>query len=57
MAKCPRNNLGYMGYQILSLLDSGSDVTLIWQSYFDENLMPLVRTHSGEKSEAQHYFI
>ena len=52
MTKCPKINLGYKGYQIPSLLDSGSDVTLIWQSYFDENLMHLVRAHSGKKSEA-----
>ena len=46
----------YKGYQIASLLDSGIDVTLIWQSYFDENLMHLVRAHSGEKSEAHTLF-
>ena len=49
-------NLGYKGYQIPSLLDSGHDVTLILQSYFDENLMHLVRAHSGEKSESHTLF-
>ena len=56
VAKCPKINLGYKDDQILSLLDSGSDVTLIWQSYFDENLKHLVRAHSGEKSEARTIF-
>ena len=31
-------------------------MTLIKQSYFDENLMHLVREHSGEKSEAHTLF-
>ena len=39
-----------------SLLDSGSNVTLIQQCYFDENIMHLVRAHSGEKSEAHTLF-
>ena len=56
VAKCPKINLGYKGYQIPSLLDSGSDVTLIQQSYFDENLMHLVTAYSGEKSEAHTLF-
>ena len=56
VAKCPKINLGYKGYQIPSLLDSGIDVTLIWQSYFDGNLMHLVRAHSGEKTEAHTLF-
>ena len=56
VAKCLKINLGYKSYQIPSFLISGSDVTLIWQSYFDENLMHLVRTHSDEKSEAHTLF-
>ena len=57
VVKCFKTNLGHKGYQIPSLLDSGSDVTLTWKSYFDENLMDLVRAHSGEKSEAHTLFI
>ena len=45
-----------LGYENPSLLDSGSDVTFIWQSYFDENLMHLAKAHSGEKSEAHTLF-
>ena len=56
LAKCPKINLRYKGYQIPSLLDSDSDVTLIQQSYFDENLMHLVRTYLDEKSEAPTLF-
>ena len=56
VAKCPKINLGYRGYQIPSLLDSGSDVSLIRQSYFNENLMHFVRAHSGEKSEVHTLF-
>ena len=37
-------------------LYSGSDVTLIWQSYFDEHLVHLVRAHSGEKSDVYTLF-
>ena len=50
MAKFLKMNLGHKGYQIPSLLDSGSDVTPIQQSYYDENLMHLVRAYSVEKS-------
>ena len=49
MAKYPKINLGYKGYQIPSLLDAGNDMTLLQQSYFKENQMHLVRAHSGEK--------
>ena len=56
VAECPKINLGYKGYQIPSLLDLNSDVTLIHQYYLDENLMHLVRAHSGEKSEAHTLF-
>ena len=31
-------------------------MTLIWQSYFDENLVHLVRAYSGEKSETHTLF-
>ena len=56
VTKCPEINLGCKGYQIPSCLDPGTDVTLIWQSYFDENLMHLVKAHSDEKSEAHTLF-
>ena len=36
VAKCPKVNLENKGYQIPSFSDSGSGVTLIWQSYLDE---------------------
>ena len=52
----PRSIWNTKGYQISSLLDSGSDVTLIWQSYFGENLIYLVKVHSGGKSEAHTLF-
>ena len=46
VTKCPKINLGYGGYSIQSCLGSDSDVTLIWESYIDENLMHLVTAYS-----------
>ena len=37
VAKCPKVCISAHRIQIPSLLDSGSEVTLLWQSYFDQH--------------------
>ena len=39
-----------------SLLDSGSKVSLICQSYFQEHLLPRIEIPSGEKADAHVLF-
>ena len=56
VTKCPKINFGYRGYQSPSLWDSGSDVTLIQQSYSNENLMHSVRAHFDDKLEVHTLF-
>ena len=40
VAKCPKVCFSAHGIQIPSLLDSGSEVTLLQQSYFDQHILP-----------------
>ena len=40
MATCPKINMGYGRKVIPSLLDSGSQVTLIHQSFFKQKILP-----------------
>ena len=42
--------------QISSLLDSGSEVSLICHSYFKEHLLPRIETPKGEKADAHTLF-
>ena len=42
--------------QIPSLLDSGSDVTLLRQAYFEKHLLPKIQVATGEKAEAHQLF-
>ena len=44
------------GIQIPSLLDSGSDVTLLRQAYFEKHLLPQIQEATGEKAEAHQLF-
>ena len=44
------------GIQIPSLLDSGSDVMLLRQSYFDKHLLPKIQVATSEKANAHHLF-
>ena len=39
-----------------SLLDSGSEVSLIPQSYITEHLLPRIETSTGEKADAHVLF-
>ena len=45
------------GIQIPSLLDSSSEVTLLWQLYFDQHLLPKIKLATGEKAKAHTLFI
>ena len=45
------------GFQILSLLDSGSEVTLLRQSYCEQHLLPKIKLAISEKADAHTLFI
>ena len=54
--RCIKISVASMGVQIPSLLDSGSKVSLIRHSYFEEHLLPKIEMPMGEKSEAHNLF-
>ena len=56
IAKCPKISIASKGVQIPSLLDSGSEVSLIQYSYFKEHLLPKSEAPTGEKSDAHILF-
>ena len=56
VATCPRVNMGCGRKRIPSLLDSGSQVTLIHQSFFKQEILPHIQTSDGEKAEAHQLF-
>ena len=56
IAKCPKVCISAQGIQIPSLLDSGSEVTLLWQSYFDQHILPKIKPATGEKADAHCLF-
>ena len=56
MSGCPKVTLDVMGKGVPSFLDSGSMVTLIWEGYFEKNILPLLKSSSGELSEAHSLF-
>ena len=56
IAKCPKVSISSRGVQIPSLLDSGSEVSLIHQSYFREHLLPRIETPTGEKADVHVLF-
>ena len=56
VAKCPKVYISAHGIQIPSLLDSGSEVTLLWQSYFDQHILPKIKLATGEKANAHCLF-
>ena len=49
VAKCPK-------VCIPSLLDSSSEVTLLWQSYFDQHILPKIKLATSEKADAHCLF-
>ena len=56
VAKCPEACISAHGIQILSLLDSGSEVTLLWQSYFNKHILLKIKLPTGEKADAHTLF-
>ena len=37
-------------------MDSGSEVTLLWQSYFDKHILPKIKPTTGEKANTHNLF-
>ena len=56
VAKCPKVCISAHGIQIPSLLDSGSEVTLLWQLYFDQHILTKIKLATGEKADAHSLF-
>ena len=56
VAKCPKVCISAHGIQIPSLLDSGIEVTLLWQSYFDQHILPKIKPATGEKANGHCLF-
>ena len=56
MATCPRISMGCGRKMIPSLLDSGSQVTLICQSFFEQEILPHIKPSDGEKAKAHQLF-
>ena len=56
VATCPKINMGCWSKKIPSLLDSGSQVTLICQSFFEQEILPLIKPSDGEKAKAHQLF-
>ena len=56
MATCPKINMGCGRKVIPSLLDSGSQVTLICQSFFEQEMLPHIKPADGEKAKAHQLF-
>ena len=56
MATCPKVNMGCGKKRIPSLLDSGSQVTLICQSFFKQEILPHIKPSGGEKAKAHQLF-
>ena len=56
IAKCPKVCISVHGIQIPHLLDSSSEVTLLQQSYFDQQILPKIKLATGEKANAHSLF-
>ena len=56
VATCPKINMGCGRKKIPSLLDSGSQVTLICQSFFEQEILPHIKPSDGEKANAHQLF-
>ena len=52
----PKVNLEYMGKRLASLLDSGSMVSLVQQSYFDQNIKPKLGPARGPEANLHNLF-
>ena len=56
VAKSPKVSISAHGIQIPSLLDLGSEVTLLRQSYFEQHLLPKIQVVTSEKAKAHQLF-
>ena len=56
VVSCAKVSISSKGVKIPSLLDSGSDVSLICQSYYKEHLLPKIETPMGEKADVHILF-
>ena len=56
VARSPKVFIIAHGIQIPSLLDSGSEVMLLRQSYFEKHLLPKIQVATSEKADAHHLF-
>ena len=56
IAKSPNVSISAYGIQIPSLLDSGSEVTLLRQSYFDQHLLSNIKLVMSKKANAHKLF-
>ena len=56
VAKCPKVCISAHGIQIPSLLNSGSEVTLLWQSYFNKHILTKIKLASGDKANTHTLF-
>ena len=56
VATCPKVNMGCGRKRIPSLLDSGSQVTLICQSFLEQEILPHIQPSDGQKAEAYQLF-
>ena len=56
VAKCPKVCISAYGIEIPFLLDSGSKVTLLQQSYFNKHILPNIKLATGEKGDSHNLF-
>ena len=56
VSTCPTVNLNVQGREVPSLMDSRSMVTLIWEGYFEKNILPILKALPGDLSEAYSLF-
>ena len=52
VATCPKVNMGCGRKRIPALLDSGGQVTLIHQSFFEQEILPHIKPSDEENAEA-----
>ena len=57
VAKYPKMSICCKGIQITTLLVSGNEVTLLYQSYFDKHLKPVVSPFGKEKGDIHSVFM
>ena len=56
VAKCPKVCISAHRIQIPSLLDSGSEVTLLQLLYFDQHILPKIKLATNEKANTHSLF-